>query len=133
MIAQHEFLRMRIEIHLLANITHIKDPDIVLDKCQRHNQRRKSSIIVGDHALQLGLLVSVESLPEISQDMLEYVDVLPHRRFHGQGFHEEFSIAGCEFLWTVLVSLTDQPSERLASLRMMGQKHIFVCCVELNQ
>ena len=37
MIAQHEFLRMRIEIDLLANIAHVKHSNIMFDECQRNN------------------------------------------------------------------------------------------------
>src|SRR4029077_8971957 len=74
-----------------------------------------------------------EPLLEIPQDVLEHVHVLAHRRLHSQCFHEQLPIPLGEFLGTVQMSLTDQPSEHFALLWVMGQQKIFVDCVELHQ
>ena len=79
-------------------------------------------MIIADHAQQLDFLVSAESFLEIPQDVLEHVHVLAHRRLHGQCFHEQLPIPVGEFLGTVQMSLTDQPSEHLALLWVMGQQ-----------
>ena len=51
---------MRIEIDLVANIAHVKDSNIVLDECQRNNERRKPAMIIADHGQQLGFFVGAE-------------------------------------------------------------------------
>ena len=59
--------------------------------------------------------------------------MLAHRCLHAQRFHEQFPIPVGEFLGTVPRSLTDQPPEHLALLRVMGQEQILVDRVELHQ
>ena len=50
MIAQHDLLRMRIEIYLITNVADIEDLDVVFDQRQRDNQGREFLMIITDHA-----------------------------------------------------------------------------------
>src|SRR5262245_17568571 len=124
---------MWIEIHLLANITHVKDSNIVLDKCQRNNEGRKPVMIIADHAQQLGLFVGAEPFLEMSNNVLEHVHVLAYRCLHNKCTHKQFPIPVSEFFRARLVSLTDQPSEYLVLLRVMRHQQILVDRVELHQ
>ena len=124
---------MRIEIDLITNVPDIEDLDVVLDQCERNNQGRQLLIKIGDHVRQFSFFVSAQAFLEMANNVLEHIHMFAHRRLHGQHLHEEFPVLVGKFLWTVLMSLPNQPPEHLALLRVMGQKQIFVARVELHQ
>jgi len=50
MITQHEFFRMRIQIHLIPNVVNLETLHVVLDQRERHDQWRESLMIILDYA-----------------------------------------------------------------------------------
>ena len=69
MIAQHQFLGMRIKIDLVPNIGHIEDLHVVLDQRERNNQGRKLPMKIAEHVCQFSLFVGAEPFLEMPNNM----------------------------------------------------------------
>jgi len=111
---------MRVKIDLIANVPDVEDLNVMLDQRERDDQRREPPMIVGDHAQQLGLLVSFQSILEVPYNMMQHVHVLTHRRLHGQGLHEEVAVLQRQLFGSIPLRLTDQPPHRFVVLLAMG-------------
>jgi hypothetical protein len=50
-IAEHQLLRVRIEVELTRQIRYLKHPDVVAHERQRHDERYETTAIVGDRLI----------------------------------------------------------------------------------
>lgn len=126
MIPQHELFRVWVEIDLIANVSDVEDLDVMLDQRERDDQRRKPPMIVVEHAQQLGLFMSGQSILEVAQNVLQYIDMFPDRRLYGQRFHEELSVLHGQFPRSVPLRLTDQPPQLLVMRPAVREKQILM-------
>jgi hypothetical protein len=89
MIAQHELLRIRIQVHLLVHpLRHRVAIQVVLEQRHGHNQWHQPLAVVLDQPQQLLLVVARQVLLQLAHQVLEDVDVLPLRPQECQSLHE---------------------------------------------
>ena len=123
---------MRIEIHLIAEIGDVEHRHVMLHERERNDEGHETLVIIVDHSIQLGSLRGPKFGLEVTDQMIQDVDVLPNRCFDPQRPHEYFAVLLEQILWVEAVGLRDEPSERLVMRTAMREQSVLMDRMELD-
>jgi hypothetical protein len=105
----------------------------MLDQRERDDQGRKPPMIVVDHAQQLDLFLSGQSILEVAQNMLQHIHMLPYSCLHLKRLHEQFTVLHRQILGLIPFCLSHQLPHCLVVLWAMGEEQILVNGMEADQ
>ena len=121
---------MRVEIDLILKVDHLQRPDVVFDQGEGHDEGSESSMVVVDDAPELISFDLGELMAEVSDQVVQYVDMFANRRLDPERRHELGTVPRREVGWSVPRGIRDEPAERLIVLTMVREQEVFVPGVE---
>ena len=133
MVAQHQLLRMGLEIDLARQVLDPQAPDVVADHGDGNDEGNQLRPIVLDQTRELGSRLRLEPFPEVTDAVLQHVHVSPPRGALRERAHELALVLRAELTPRSPLRGCHQTSERPVGLRRVGHQLELVHGVEGDQ
>ncbi len=112
-IAEHQLLRVWLEIQLAGEVGHVVDADVVPQQRDRDDERHEAGAVVLDGGKQLGFGRAVETILEVPNHVLKDVRVPASCGDRRERGHELFGVRALELLRRNAARDSDKSAEAL--------------------